>query len=594
MGPRRLLWQVYPFFVLTLVTAVLAVLWQATAAWRRFYENEVAADLLARAQILETRMGPSLLGAPAELDLLCKRLGEQTQTRLTVMDPAGRVLGDSDHDPQTMDNHATRPEMAAALAGETGRSMRYSDTLRRHMLYVAVPVRRDGALVAVVRTSLPLRAIDAALRAGYGSMAAGVLIVLGLGAGASFLLVGTLTRPLADMRLAADRFARGDLAARVPEPRSAELGALARALNGMAVQLDTRLREIVRQRNEQEAVLSSMVEGVVAVDDAERVLDLNQAATRLLGVEAASARGRSVQEVVRNTELQHLVAGILAEAPGPAETAFVLHGDEDRFIQAHGAVLRDPAGRRIGAVVVLNDVTRLKRLEQVRRDFVANVSHELKTPITALKGCLETLADGAVSDPDQERRFVDIMVRHADRLEAIVEDLLSLSRLEHEEERGRVPLEPAAVQPVLLAAAQTCAGRAAEKRIEVRVECPDDLRAAVNAPLLEQAVVNLIDNAVKNSEPGTAVRVSARLVEGRATIRVADQGCGIEKRHLSRIFERFYRVDQARSRTLGGTGLGLAIVKHIALVHGGQVGVESTPGAGSTFSIALPALPPAG
>jgi two-component system phosphate regulon sensor histidine kinase PhoR len=462
------------------------------------------------------------------------------------------------------------------------------------MLYVAVPVRRDGALVAVVRTSLPLRAIDAALRAGYGSMAAGVLIVLGLGAGASFLRVGTLTRPLADMRLAADRFARGDLAARVPEPRSAELGALARALNGMAVQLDTRLREIVRQRNEQEAVLSSMVEGVVAVDDAERVLDLNQAATRLLGVEAASARGRSVQEVVRNTELQHLVAGILAEAPGPAETAFVLHGDEDRFIQAHGAVLRDPAGRRIGAVVVLNDVTRLKRLEQVRRDFVANVSHELKTPITALKGCLETLADGAVSDPDQERRFVDIMVRHADRLEAIVEDLLSLSRLEHEEERGRVPLEPAAVQPVLLAAAQTCAGRAAEKRIEVRVECPDDLRAAVNAPLLEQAVVNLIDNAVKNSEPGTAVRVSARLVEGRATIRVADQGCGIEKRHLSRIFERFYRVDQARSRTLGGTGLGLAIVKHIALVHGGQVGVESTPGAGSTFSIALPALPPAG
>jgi two-component system phosphate regulon sensor histidine kinase PhoR len=252
-------------------------------------------------------------------------------------------------------------------------------------------------------------------------------------------------------------------------------------------------------------------------------------------------------------------------------------------------VLRDAGGRESGAVVVLNDVTRLKRLETVRRDFVANVSHELKTPVTAVKAAVETLQGGALHDAAEAARFTEMIVRQADRLGSIIEDLLSLSRIEQEEEGAGLALAREAIGPVLAAAAQACAPSAAARSVGIAVRCPEDLRAAINPQLLENAVVNLIDNAVKHSEPGREVVVEGTAEEGGTVIRVIDRGCGIEPRHLPRLFERFYRVDRARSRRLGGTGLGLAIVKHIVQAHRGEVSVESQLGEGSTFTIRLPA-----
>ena len=243
---------------------------------------------------------------------------------------------------------------------------------------------------------------------------------------------------------------------------------------------------------------------------------------------------------------------------------------------------------RIGALIVLNDVTRLRRLENIRRDFVANVSHEIKTPVTAIKGFVETLHDGSIRNSRDAERFLGIIGKHVDRLNAIIEDLLSLSRIEQDVEREEIVLEEGSIRDVLLTAIQVCEVKAASKNIRVALSCKEDLKARINPPLLEQAVVNLLDNAIKYSDSESTIRVQARKTNDQIILSVHDEGCGIGKEHSHRLFERFYRVDKARSRQLGGTGLGLAIVKHITQAHGGHVSVESTPGKGSTFSLHLP------
>ncbi|MBL8830052.1 MAG: GHKL domain-containing protein, partial [Planctomycetaceae bacterium] len=263
-------------------------------------------------------------------------------------------------------------------------------------------------------------------------------------------------------------------------------------------------------------------------------------------------------------------------------------GDQERVWQAHGTALRDSQGETLGAVIVVNDVTDYRRLENVRRDFVANVSHELKTPIASIKGFAETLLDGALDNRDDAERFCRIIARQSERLHSIIDDLLSLSRIEQSEGADDIALESTLLQDVLRSAISDCQPRADERAITIAVECPDQQRIRCNAPLLIQAVLNLLDNAIKYSDEGGRIDVQVQTTPRSVVIAVRDQGCGIPPEHLPRVFERFYRVDRARSRKLGGTGLGLSIVKHIVNVHHGKVTVESTPGKGSTFSIQLP------
>jgi two-component system phosphate regulon sensor histidine kinase PhoR len=583
--PRSFFGQIYLALLLIALLSVVAITWITSRSWRHFYLEELAGDLEARARLASVLVGEKLnQGETAGLDAYCKNLSRLADTRLTVVLKSGRVVGDSLRDIGTMADLSNRPEIQAALAGKVGQDQR--QTAGHDMMYLAVPVMEQGRAVAVVRAALPLGHIRQALSAVYFKVGLGSLGIILLGAGLSLVLSRRLTRPLEEFRRGAERFARGDLSLKLPRPDLVELVSLGETMNHMASQLDERIGTIIRQRQEQEAVLASMVEGVIAVDSRSRVISLNRAAANLLGMDPAFVIQRSINEVVENADLQWFITRSLA-ASETIEGEINLHGDKPRFLQAHGTTLKDPLGKAFGVLIVVHDVTRLRQLENARRDFVANVSHELKTPITSIKGFVETLLEGAMLDPEHAGEFLRIIGRQADRLGAIIEDLLSLSRIEQEAEQGKVHLVGRKIKTILKAAIQACNTRSEGKKINVSLNCSEDLRARVNGPLLEQALINLIDNAVKYSDPGSLITVEAGQADCQVVIKVRDQGVGIAKEHLPRLFERFYRVDPSRSRKVGGTGLGLAIVKHIAQAHGGKVGVESNPGLGSTFTVFL-------
>ncbi len=590
MSNRRLMWQLYPPVLAITLVSVFTVAIVAVEAMEDLYEDEIARDLLIRATLVEAPVADILQrGAVDELRLAISPLASQTRTRLTVVLPSGVVVADSEEAPANMTDHSARPEIQAVLQSRSpSTAQRRSATLDSDMVYAAVPVMVGDEMAAILRASVPLIAVRDRVRALYGQLVAGVVATTLLMALLSLVVARRIGRPLDQLRIGAERFAQGNLDQRLEVPETREMGVVAEAMNDMAEQLNDRIQLVSRQRNELEAVLSSMEEGVLAIDTRERLISINGAAAAMLNINAFRSQGRLMQEVVRNTGLQRFIQRALASHL-PVEDELELHDDSRRrSVHAHGAVLRDAAGAIIGALVVLHDVSTVRRLERVRRDFVANVSHELRTPVTSIKGFVETLLDSDLHDEEQVRRFLSIIAGQADRLQAIIEDLLSLSRLEQDTGQPLVAFESQDVRDVLAEAVKACEGQAAAKGIRIDVQCEDGLIARVNSQLLEQAIINLVDNATKYSAADTRVHVEGVRAGNEVIISVRDQGCGIERKYLSRIFERFYRVDRARSRKLGGTGLGLSIVKHIVQVHGGYVQVESEPGAGSTFTIHLP------
>lgn len=586
---RRIIWQLYPPYILLILAALTVVIWYASTSVENLYLERTSADLYSRAVLIEQQARHLLTQDRHQaLDSLVKELGPDSKTRITVILPSGRVIADSDEDVALMDNHANRPEIQQALQGERGVSSRFSNTLKKNMMYVAIPLVSGDRIAAVLRTSIPVKMVDETLTTLGNQIAFGGLIVVVLAALISLVITRRISRPIERLRQGAERFAEGDLSYQLPIPSTEEVGGLAQSMNKMAAQLDDRLRMVLRQRNEIQGILSSMVEGVLAVDPEGRLLNLNEAAAEMLQIDADQVRGRSVRDVIPNEQLRDLLAQVLVSHE-PVEGAITVGEENDeRYVQGHGTLLIDPQGKSIGAVVVLNDITRLRRLETVRREFVANVSHELKTPITAIKGFVETLLDGALDSPEDARRFLTIVADKVDHMTEIIEDLLALSRIEQDVDKEEIRLETGNIREVLEAAMDTCVGKAKEANVDLVMECPTDLYARINNPLLEQGVVNLIDNAIKYSVERDKVDIRAKTANGSVVISVTDHGSGISPEHLPRLFERFYRVDKGRSRQLGGSGLGLAITKHIALAHGGEISVTSELGQGSTFSIAIP------
>jgi len=586
---RKMIWRLFTPYLLTAILSLAAFTWFASSSIREFHVNQSAADLKSRARLFEEQLAPYLNSPdPEAVDRLTKSAGGISDTRITVILPSGKVVGDSREVPRHMANHADRPEIREALQGRVGRSIRFSSTLLQRMMYVAVPVFEEQGqkVTAVIRTAIPITAIDDALWRFRMKIAGFGLVVAVLAAGISWLISRQYSRPLEEMKKGAARFADGDFDHRLSVPRSEELAGLAEALNQMAAQLDRRIDTIVRQRKELETVLTSMREGVIAVDQKERIVSMNPTAARWFECDPAKAQGRSIPEMIRNLAFQKFVAGALNNRQ-PQEDDIPVFKNGERVLNVKSSPLLDTDQEQIGTLIMFTDVTPLRRLETMRRDFVANVSHEIKTPLTAIKGFVETLYEGNVEDLEETRRFLGIVKKHVDRLNAVIEDLLSLSRIEQENEQRTLEVRPARLLDVFQAAVQICRPKADEKSIDIHADVDAALAVTCDPTLIEQAVVNLLDNAVKYSESGKSVTLEAG-EDGKETfIRVRDQGMGIAQKHLPRLFERFYRVDKARSRDSGGTGLGLAIVKHIAQAHGGRVEVDSELGKGSTFTIFL-------
>lgn len=518
---------------------------------------------------------------------LAKKLGSEIRGRVTLIAADGRVLGDSglpDEQLQTVENHAGRSEVQEAMRSGSGTSLRYSSTLHTTMLYAAVRCPLQGGF-GVLRLALPLERLDAAKKTLHTLLGGTVLLLIFVSLILSMIFSNVTSRPLREIADAAARIGVGEKGVRISlSKRSGEIGYLAQVLNDMAGRIEQQMHRISSEQQRLSAILRGMGEGVMVTDPMGNILLVNPAFLRMFGIRGEVV-GSPLVEVCRHPDL--LQAFEIQRESGEEMSCEITIPSTSLVLLAHWVPLLEKGNQPQGTVAVFHDISELKRLESIRRDFVANVSHELRTPVAVIKGYAETLLDCVLDDSaEQSRRFVEIIGRHAERLSSLINDILTLSRLEGRDAGSRLlPLDiTAVIEKVRLLMEDHASGKGIGLKVVI----------AGNLPLvygdqgqLEQVLLNLLDNAVKYTPDGGRITLTARPEAGRVAIAVADTGSGIPRKDLSRIFERFYRVDEGRSREQGGTGLGLAIVKHIVQLHEGEIKVESEPGEGSVFTLYL-------
>ena len=576
--------------VATAVVLVVLLLWAGPTLERRA-RDDAFATLTAEARLMARVVEDALArGTPADaLDATVDAAAREVDARVTVIAPDGRVLADSavsGAELSRVENHGGRPEVVGALAGQVARAERMSATVGQELLYAAVPIHVEDRVAGVARLSRGIDRIEAQSRELWRTAALALLLALAATGLVSFVFSASLGRSLAEIMETARQYASGNLSARIRVRREDELGELARIINHSADQLQLRLGELARERGRTDAILSAMDDGVLAVDHRGTVILANLSLMRAMGL--ASPLGHHYLETIRQPEVGALVEDVLRRAERREADVELFHLQTTFTITA--VPFPGEEGTPHGVVLTFSDSTERQRLERVRRDFVANASHELRTPLTSIRGFVEALEDGAGDEPATAERFLGKIRTHADRMAALVEDLLELSRLESGARASEwAETEPAAVAEDVVASF----ARAAEGRgLSLRHTARGAPKIVTDPERLRRILENLVDNAVKYSPSGGCVEITTSVDPGGSVqIRVKDDGPGIAPEHRERIFERFYRVDKARSRELGGTGLGLAIVKHLAESLGAAVTVESEEGRGSTFTVSLPAGP---
>ena len=586
-GRRKLLVQIFTSFLFITLVFLFLVTWYASVTARAFFMDQTARDLEHAAGLVAYHLRARQSNrTDVDFDETCKVLKDLVDGRITVIDGQGLVVGDSDYPVGSMENHGDRPEFLEARDEGLGTATRFSDTLQQKMMYVAVALDENAARPVIIRVSRPLDEIEKTLRAIQIKIGVAWLVSAIL---AAFIILNysrRISRPFEKLINDAQQLAKGVYKPRLPVHSTEEIVGLAETIGLMASRLDEHHLTINRQREELETVLSGMNEAVIAVDLERVILKLNRNAAELFHLDEMESPGQKVQDVIRNREVNLLVDRVF-QCEEPVVDELTLYTPEPHVLRTYSTCLKDREGNTGGAVFIFNNITQIKQLESIRRDFVANVSHELRTPITSIKGFVETLQAGAIGNAADAKRFLGIIAKQAERLQAIVDDLLSLSQIEQNRHRIGLELREERLQPILQNVIDICLPKAREKRIGLVLDCAEDLQARVHSSLFEQAIINLTDNAVKYSEPNRAVTLRAFSAGDRVQVDVIDQGTGIPEVYLPRLFERFYRVDRARSRELGGTGLGLSIVKHIVKAHHGDITVQSVLEKGSTFSVQL-------
>jgi two-component system, OmpR family, phosphate regulon sensor histidine kinase PhoR len=576
-------------FVALLISALLAVDYFAERALRRDYERTAYSQLTAVAGIAQARASALPALPPARPEDVAKLNEWVSQiaasgSRVTLIASDGQVLAESQSDSQTMENHAGRPEVREALAKGSGRAIRHSVTLNRDLLYYAV--RHDMATgpPIIMRFALPIETVDEVLQSFRRSLWLSSFLILLIAAVAALQISRVFTDRVERLKDFSRRVAAGDFTAIAADSSGDALDDLGASMNRTAAQLDETIRTLTEERNLSTAILGSMVEGVAVVNGSERLLFANQGFAEILNLKFPPKSGSALVEIVGQTELIEAVRSVL-HGESRVEAEIVTGTLRQKYFAATVASVR--AGDTLGAVVVLHDITELRRLERVRRDFVANVSHEFRTPLTAIQGFAETLLAGAIDDAQNRVRFLEIILEHARRLARLTEDLLRLSQMDSD--RLELEIDEVSVSQIVDSCLATAQHRALENGLELSVKVPSNLpTVAGDRRRLAEVLQNLLDNARQYTLPGGEIVLSAEAHELEVVFTVSDTGIGIPRTDQSRIFERFYRVDAARSREAGGTGLGLAIAKHLIEAQGGRIWVESELGKGSHFHFSVP------
>jgi two-component system phosphate regulon sensor histidine kinase PhoR len=553
----------------------------------KYMAGETRTGLLGEARLASLTSAKEIKEMRRDAPGVADAIARETRTRVTFISLKGEVLGDSNVDPAKLaelDNHMNRPEVQQALKSGQGSSIRYSSTLQTDMLYVAFPFRSEGGERGVLRLALPLSTLQQTRADLHVTLALSLAAALFISLILSYILSNVTSQSLRTITKVAAQIGRGEFGRRVPVTSRDEVGELARVMNDMAERIEEELKSVAAEKNRLDTILRGMGEGVM-VTDATGVITLVNPAFRTLFDLREEVEGKPLIDITRHPSLHDAFKNAV-ETKAERVEEFALPLFEGKTILTHWVPLLE--GEELqGVVAVFHDISDLKRLEKVRRDFVANVSHELRTPVTVIKGYAETLLSGALTtDPERAVGFLEKIHRHADRLASLVGDLLILSKLEAGEKQPQ--LVAVAIEGAVGHACALLEEKARKKKIHI------DRRGIEGAPpvladreKLEQVMVNLLDNALKYTPENGSIIISANEADGMVAIKVTDTGIGIPTNDLPRIFERFYRVDTARSREQGGTGLGLAIVKHIIQQNGGSIAVESTPGKGSTFTVFL-------
>ena len=586
---RKLFWKLALTFLALLLSVLLAVDFLAERALRKNYESDGFRQLQALSRII--RLQPLVLSSvppktPEDIATLNNWVAgaASSGTRVSIITTEGRVLADSQTEPSTMENHLDRPEVRDALQKGEGRSMRQSVSVNRPLLYYAVRENIVGDTPIIVRLALPMEDVDSQLGIFRTKLWLWSLLILFLAGTVSMLFSRGFTERIERLREFSGRVAEGDFRPLAPDGTGDTLEALGYSLNQTASRLDRTIRTLTEERNLSSAILGSMVEGVAVVNGAERLVFANPGFAAILGLDVPPVSGSSLLEVVRQTELIEAVRRVLAGEPR-VEAEIATGTLRQHYFAATVASVR--AGETSGAVIVLHDITELRKLERIRRDFVANVSHEFRTPLTAIQGFTETLLAGAMDDPQNRLRFLGIILEHSRRLARLTEDLLKLSQMDAD--RLELEVRRVSVSVLVESCFETARHRAAEKELNLSLDLPPGIPdVSGDARRLQEVLQNLLDNANQYTLPGGKITLSVRRRAEEVIFTVTDTGIGIPQADQPRIFERFYRVDAARSREAGGTGLGLAIARHLIEVHGGRIWVESELGVGSKFHFSVP------
>lgn len=576
------------FFILILI--LIIVLWFFLAALlKNAYTDMTRNHLVENAQMVtQLIVASDSYGEREQLQELIQNFEQPIQMRFTVVDTEGEVLADSENDPEEMNNHSDRPEIQNVLQQEQefGESIRYSTTQDFNMMYVALPLVSEGETVGAVRTSLSLEVIDDAMNRLWFSLSVALGLMFLIAAIASTMLARSITRPIDSIMDVTSRLRRNDYSSRVNTEPKGEIGDLSRSINALAASLQRQMKEIEENEQQLTSIISNMVSGVMLINQDGTVALMNSAMERFLSQHKDNIIGQPYEKVGERFALSPHIRTVFETNEKVHEEVHSYYPQE-RIMDAHLAPYYGQGWQQRGVIIVLHDITNIRRLEKMRSDFVANVSHELKTPVTSVRGFAETLMSGEVTDEETTKQFLKIIHDESQRLDRLIKDLLNLSKIEKKE----MPLNLETINMTALVheVSVTLQGVIEEKKTRLLLPDPSkDVYLQGDEDRLRQIILNLVGNGINYTAEGGAVKVSLKENVDKVRLIIQDDGIGIPEESLPRVFERFYRVDRARSRHSGGTGLGLAIVKHLIESHHGEIEVESREGEGTTFTVILP------